>query len=97
LTLLVYEAFYPHILQVEVSGPASVLSSSVVDHLNQQIIYIIRVIVTQHPERRRLDFKEQHYAMVAWHFMLVYLSFRYAPGVRSIVSTLINGLIQPLV
>jgi len=54
----------------------------VVDGVKQQIRHIIRRIIAQHPERRRLDLTERHFTMVARDFMLTYLYVRYVFDVR---------------
>lgn len=75
--MLVYEVHYPHVLQLEVSNPASVFPFNVIPSITPQIRHIIRRIATLHPEKQRLDFTEQHYTIVAKHFMCLYLRTRY--------------------
>jgi len=84
LTLLVYEAHYPHVLQVEASNPASLYPFVIAGDIKRQIHHIIRRIVTIHHERHRLDFTGQHYAMVAKYLIHNYLCVRYVFGVRSL-------------
>jgi len=77
LTLLIYEANYLHVLQLEASNPASVFSFNVLSAIKEQIRHIIRIIVTLQPERQIFDFTEQHNAMIAQYFMLAYTGNRY--------------------
>jgi len=70
LTLLVYEAHYSHILQVEASNPASAFLLGL-----SPIHRIIKRIFTLHPQRHRLQFTGQCYALVAEYYMNSYLSF----------------------
>ena len=73
LTLLVYEALYPHILQVEASNPASAFPLIIVPPRGRQIRGIITRVVTLHPQRHRLELTGRHYALVAWFSLEKYL------------------------
>jgi len=61
LTLLLYEAHYSHVLRVEASNPASAFD---IPDVKQRMRGIIMRIVTVHPQRHRLKFTGQHYALV---------------------------------
>ena len=63
LTLLVYETHYFHARQVEASNSASAF---LLPHFKQRIREIIKEIATFHPQRHRLEFTRQHYALVGW-------------------------------
>jgi len=73
LTLLVYQAHYFHILQVEAPNPASAFLHNVIRL--SPIHMIIKSIFTLHPLRHRLQFTGQCYALVAEYYMHNYLSF----------------------
>jgi len=75
LILLVYEAHYPHVLQVEASNPASMYPLNIDPDMKQGIGEVIRKIVASHAQMRRCIFTGQHYAMVALYFMGNYLCF----------------------
>jgi len=77
LTLLIYEANYPHVLQLEASNPALVFSFHFLSAVKEQIRHILRTIITLHPERQIFVLTEQHNAMVAQYFMLAYMGDRY--------------------
>ena len=94
--MLVYEAHYPHIFQAQASNPASMFPFIVVDDVKQQIRHIIRRIITQHPERRRLDFTARHFTTVAQDFMLTYLRVRYVFAAFIPTLTSIWLYFQPL-
>ena len=73
LTLLVYEAQFSHILQLEATNPASAFPLNVLDALERQLHRIIGVIVTLHPQPQRFVFTGRHYAMISGHFIDSYL------------------------
>jgi len=81
--MLIYEVHHPHIFQVDASNPALEFPADVVKKITRSIRDIIRDIVTLHPERRRFDFTEKHYGIVANYVLLDYPDVRYAFGIRS--------------
>jgi len=74
LTLLVYEAHRP---MIEASNPASVFPFNVVADITQPIKRIINKIVTQHPQRQRIEFTGKHYALIAYYYLDRYLGFNF--------------------
>jgi len=71
LILLVYEAHYSHILEIEASNPASTFP---LRRVGQRIRGIIKRIGTLHPHRHKLKFTMLHYALVALYWMDDYLN-----------------------
>jgi len=69
VTLLVYEARYFDTLQVDAS--ISALAFPFRD-VTQRIRGVIKRIVTLHPQRHRLEFTSQHYALVAQYCIGIY-------------------------
>jgi len=70
LTLLVYEARYSHILQVEALKPALAFPFEFGSFFfGKETCDIIRRIVALHPQRHRLEFTAYHYATVAQYIM----------------------------
>ena len=70
LILLVYEAHFSHIPQFTTLNPALAFDLLYIGH---QIRGIIKMIVTLHPQRYKLKFTGQHYAVVACHSINVIL------------------------
>jgi len=66
--VLVYYEQYSHMLQLD-STSRALFPDHFMPHLTEYIRQLIRKIVTIHPLRQRLVLTEQHYAMVAKHFM----------------------------
>jgi len=72
LILLIYEARYSQILQVEVSNPDSVFPFKVdIDGIEgyKHLFWIIKRSFTPHPLQKGLELTEQHHTMVAEYFM----------------------------
>lgn len=68
LTFLVYDAHYFDTLQVKASDASS---NKFLYNIGEKMRGIIKTIVTLHPQRHRLEFTGQHYALVAY-FCIAY-------------------------
>jgi len=64
-----YEVQHSHILQIEASCPASVLSLLVNSGCYDPLEEIFKILFTEHPQYHRLEFTVQHYTTVTEYFM----------------------------
>jgi len=72
VTSAFYKARYSHLLQVEVSNPASEFPFA---FSPKNIDQIVGQILSLRPELQSFEFTGQHYAIIAEYFMECYLCF----------------------
>jgi len=70
---LMYQVQHSHILQVEVSAPASVFPLVADSYEDGPIDLIVKILFTKHHQDQRLEFTGQHYTTVAEYFMTSFL------------------------
>jgi len=69
LTILVYEAQYSHLLEVEVLNSTFAFVFNVSKDIKQQIRHNIKRIITLYSQQQIFEFTGQHYAGVAEFLM----------------------------
>jgi len=69
--LLIYEAQYSHILQIEPSNLASVFPLKLLPGADKNLRWTINRLFIQNSPLQGVEFIGQHYMVVAKHFMML--------------------------